>query len=67
MNDIPGTENVDARVEVESPMDTPVCAQCGDPIDTTSWFPVVTETTEDGSVRLHSFCDKSCHDAWKTD
>ncbi|WP_458190514.1 DUF7576 family protein [Haladaptatus sp. NG-WS-4] len=67
MNDDSEVEKPETRTSVDSSTERPVCAQCGDPIETMDWFPVVTETTDVGSVRLHSFCDEACHDAWKRD
>lgn len=51
--------------DVVSAMGTPVCSHCDTPIETTEWFPIVTETTESESVVLHSFCDETCQDEWE--
>ncbi|GKZ13943.1 MULTISPECIES: DUF7576 family protein [Haladaptatus] len=65
MNDTPGMEKRDGRRDVTITRSvTPVCSHCDRPIDTTAWYPIVTETKEDGSVVLHSFCDETCQAAW---
>ncbi|WP_266075520.1 DUF7576 family protein [Haladaptatus caseinilyticus] len=64
MRDDAEDRNVDTRTEVTSRTGTPICSHCGSPIETTEWFPIVTETTESESVVLHSFCDETCQDAW---
>lgn len=41
------------------------CANCGGPIDTSRWHPIVTHVTDDGSIDLYSFCDDSCEHDWR--
>jgi hypothetical protein len=64
MNDNPGIEEQDGRDSTITRSVTPVCSYCDTPIDTIGWYPIVTETKEDGSVALHSFCDEACQTAW---
>ena len=40
------------------------CAECDARIDTSRWYPIVTRIVDD-EVRLHSFCDENCRDAWE--
>ena len=42
------------------------CTNCGEEIDTTQWYPIVTRTV-DGDVQLYSFCDGNCRDEWTDD
>nr|WP_192498392.1 hypothetical protein [Halorussus halophilus] len=42
------------------------CTNCGDEIDTSQWYPVVTRTV-DSEVQLYSFCDEDCRDDWTPD
>ncbi|WP_410764534.1 hypothetical protein [Haloferax sp. DFSO60] len=39
------------------------CTNCGSHIDTSQWFPIVTELEEE-SVILYTFCDDDCLDQW---
>jgi endogenous inhibitor of DNA gyrase (YacG/DUF329 family) len=40
------------------------CSQCGQPIDTSDWYPVTTRRNEDGTRRFFSFCSQACQSAW---
>ncbi|RXK49078.1 DUF7576 family protein [Halorientalis pallida] len=42
---------------------TPVCEHCGACIDANEWYPVETETAEDGTLLFHSFCSDRCRSA----
>ncbi|WP_049971490.1 DUF7576 family protein [Haladaptatus cibarius] len=64
MNEDTDDREPEDRTTAASPMGTPVCSHCGSPIETTDWFPIVTETTGSESVVLHSFCNEACQDAW---
>lgn len=39
------------------------CANCGDAIDTTEWYPVVSVPGE--RYRIYPFCDEACRDQWR--
>lgn len=52
-----------ARNDDASGRDAANCTNCGDPIDTSRWYPITTRIV-DGDVELYSFCDDDCRDAW---
>lgn len=64
MKDDSGDYGTDDHTGATIKPGTPVCSHCGTPIDTTEWYPIVTETTGTDSVILHSFCDEECQNAW---
>lgn len=39
------------------------CARCGDPIDTSEWYPVHGRT--DGEYEIYHFCGVPCRRAWR--
>ncbi|MBX0323778.1 hypothetical protein EGH21_12135 [Halomicroarcula sp. F13] len=39
------------------------CANCGEVIDTTEWYPVVSVPGE--GYRIYAFCDEGCRDQWR--
>jgi hypothetical protein len=40
------------------------CAHCGEPFEKNVRYPLVAER-ETGELRLHSFCDDGCTEAWR--
>lgn len=40
------------------------CHHCGEPIDTSQWYPVTNDRDADGSLRLYHFCSEGCQAAW---
>lgn len=43
------------------------CAHCGTKLPDDVWCPIRTDTDADGTVRLRSFCDETCREAWVAD
>ncbi|WP_247730301.1 DUF7576 family protein [Halovivax limisalsi] len=44
--------------------DLDYCARCGATLPDEVWCPVRTEREPDGTVRIRSFCDETCLNAW---
>lgn len=44
-----------------------VCDQCGMPFERDVSYPVTTREDADGSLRVFSFCDEACQDAWSAE
>ncbi|ELZ31424.1 YHS domain-containing protein [Halogeometricum pallidum JCM 14848] len=40
------------------------CDRCGNPIETSDWYPMEKERDSDGELRLYSFCSDGCKEAW---
>ena len=40
------------------------CEQCGEPIETSEWYPITSDRDDDGSLQLHPFCTEDCQSAW---
>lgn len=40
------------------------CEYCGQPIETSDWYPITNRRDADGSLQLYSFCSEDCHTAW---
>lgn len=40
------------------------CRNCGEPIDTSEWYPVETVTDEDGNLEFYEFCSISCRETY---
>lgn len=43
------------------------CAHCGAKLPNGVWCPIRTDTETDGTLRIQSFCDDSCKEAWPDD
>ncbi|WP_435333611.1 DUF7576 family protein [Haloarchaeobius sp. TZWWS8] len=56
------TNNVPTETE---PVADASCEVCGDPVETTEWHPAATQTGEEGSIEILSFCSEDCRDEWE--
>jgi hypothetical protein len=41
------------------------CVVCGEPIDTTGWYPIRGRQDDDGIFRVYAFCSEACREAWE--
>lgn len=40
------------------------CAQCGEPIETSDWYPITSDRDDDGTLKLYPFCTEDCQATW---
>lgn len=43
------------------------CASCGATLPIDEWCPTMTETDDEGSLVVRTFCDEDCKDEWTGD
>lgn len=60
----PSSELVDGSSTTPSRTTEKTCEQCGDAIATGDWYPISTERSADGSLRLYPFCSEECQSDW---
>lgn len=53
-----------AQIDEQRDVPDETCTYCGEPIDTSEWYPITKRRTAAGSLELLPFCSEACQRAW---